>query len=132
MQYLSAEYRIRGVAPLLMHNGRLADPQQEIPKALKQLFSQRDKTDADLAEMARLEWYGALYLHDGKPYLPGDRLEATLIESAKKKKKGPNAKAGLLCEGNFLPRPGAAARCYRQALAEAEQLEATTPANRCQ
>lgn len=101
MKYLTANYEIRGVAPLLMHNGRLADPLSEMAKAMKKVSGKRDKTDADHAELARLEWYGSLYLHDGAPCIPGELVEAMLLEAAKKRKKGQQAKAGILCEKNF-------------------------------
>jgi hypothetical protein len=92
---------ITGVSPLIMHNGQLADPLNPLVKALKKLSSKRDKTEADLEELARLEWYGSLYLQDGAPCMPGELLEAHLVESAKKRKKGPQTKAGLYCNGNF-------------------------------
>ena len=101
MQYKSATFVIHGAAPIVMHNGRLADPQSEIVKAMKRLTSKRDKTDSDHAELARLEWYGGLYLDDGKPCIPSELVEAMLIEAAKKRKKGPAAKAGIICEKNF-------------------------------
>ena len=92
---------IIGVAPLVLHNGQLADPLHPLTKAIKKIASKRGKTEADLEELARLEWYGSLYLQDGAPCLPGEVLEAHLIESAKKRRKGPRARAGLYCEGNF-------------------------------
>jgi hypothetical protein len=95
-----ASYKITGVSPLLMHNGLLADPLNPVVKQLKKVSQKRDKTDADLEELARLEWYGSLYLDHGEPCIPGEVLEATLINAAKKKKKGPAAKAGLICDGN--------------------------------
>jgi hypothetical protein len=92
---------IIGVAPLVLHNGQLANPLHPLTKALKRIAAKRSKTEADLEELARLEWFGSLYLQDGAPCLPGELLEAHLIESAKKRKKGPQARAGLYCEGNF-------------------------------
>ena len=63
---------IEGTAPLLMHNIRLADPLNPIAKAMKAISSKRKKTDDDLAQLARLEFEGGLYvLPDLGPYLPG-------------------------------------------------------------
>jgi hypothetical protein len=93
--------RITSTAPILMHNGQLADPLNPFAKAMKAISSKRDKTEADFEELARLEWHGGLYLHAGKPCLPGEVLEATLINAAKKRKKGLQAKAGLICPENF-------------------------------
>lgn len=84
-----------------MHSGQLANPFNAYAKAMKKISSKRDKTEADLEELARLEWYGGLYIDKGIPCIPGEILEATLINAAKKKKKGVQAKAGLLCTENY-------------------------------
>lgn len=74
------KFRIVGDAPLLMHNGRLADPLDEFVKKIKKISGKRNKTDADHEEMARLEWYGALYLDDtGRIVVPSFVMEACLI-----------------------------------------------------
>ena len=97
----TAKYRLIGVAPLLQHNGQLADPLNRWSQALKKVSSKRAKTDADHEELARLEWYGSLYTENGHIVIPGPCMDATLINGAKKTKKGMQAKAGLLCENNF-------------------------------
>jgi hypothetical protein len=74
----------------------------DIAKQMKKIAGKRDKTDADLEELARLEWHGSLYLHDGRPCIPGEVLEAALITAAKKQKRGQQAQAGLLCPNNYL------------------------------
>lgn len=75
-------FRARGES-LLMHNGLLADPLNEWAKAISKVTSKRRKTEDDIAEIGRLEWYGGLYLMGGKPCLPGDVIQATLAEAAK-------------------------------------------------
>jgi hypothetical protein len=70
-------------------------------RELKKLTSKRDKTDADLAELAHVEWLGSLYLHEGAPCLPGELLEAVLLEAARKRRKGKQVAAGVYCDGNF-------------------------------
>lgn len=95
-QYAVYQCKIIGVTPLLLHNGILADPMNEISKLMKQVSGKRDKTEADYLELSRLEWYGSLYVHDGKLCLPSEMIEACLLESAKKKKKGVQAKAGII------------------------------------
>ncbi|MFC1531145.1 hypothetical protein ACFL5T_02760 [Gemmatimonadota bacterium] len=88
--------RLTGTAPLVMHNGQLADPLNEHTKALKQVTSKRKKTDADHEKMAHLEFLGSLYVNgDGEPIIPDRMLEAVIIEGAKKSKNGPQAKAGV-------------------------------------
>lgn len=84
-----------------MHNGQLADPMNKWAKALKVIQSKRKKTDSDYEEMARLQWYGGLYLADGKPCLPGEVIEATFTSAAKKNKVGTQAKMGMFCPGNY-------------------------------
>lgn len=97
-------FRIRGVSPLLMHNGQLADPSNWYSRAIKEISSKRAKTEADYEEMARLEWMGSLYLEQGEPCIPGYVIEATLIGrggAARKQKMGKQAAAGLYVTANF-------------------------------
>ena len=101
MAYKKLNFKITGVAPLLMHNGQLADPANDFSKKMRKVSSKRDKTDADFEELARLEWYGSLYLDDGKPCLPGEILEAAFVGAAKKQKKGKQAQAGIFCPGSY-------------------------------
>lgn len=83
-----------------MHNGRLANPLDPMTKALKAVTSKRGKTDADFEEAARIEFLGGLYVGTDGPCIPGEMIEATLVEAAKKVRRGPQAKAGLLSDGN--------------------------------
>jgi hypothetical protein len=96
-----ATYHLTGVAPLLQHNGQLADPLNPWVKAIKRISGKSKKTEADHEEMAHLEWMGSLYLVHGAPCIPGHAVKATLLNAAKTLKKGPTVKAGLLCEGHF-------------------------------
>jgi hypothetical protein len=98
----TAKYQLTGVSPLLLHNGRLADPLSVFSRALKEVTGKRNKTDADHEEAAKLEWFGSLYTEDNRIVIPGPCMTATLINAAKKRKKGIQAKAGLLCEANFV------------------------------
>lgn len=94
-------YKVRGVAPLIQHNGRLADPMYPYTKALKEISSKRSKTDADLIEMARLEWYGSLYVDSkGKIVLPSHVIEAGLISASKKNRQGQQSQAGMFLNDN--------------------------------
>lgn len=100
--YRTLRFKIRGVSPLLMHNGQLADPLNEWTKALKKITSKRKKTDADYAEMSRIEWYGSLYLKAKIPCVPGWVLEAVLINGSKKKRMGTQAKIAIFCDKDYL------------------------------
>jgi len=102
MQELS--FRIVGVSPLLMHNGRLVNPADEYTRKMKEVSSKRKKTDADYEEMARLEWFGGLYLADKEPCIPGYVFEACLIGrggAARKEKMGKEAAAALWVIDDF-------------------------------
>lgn len=94
--------KIRGLTPLLMHNGQLADPLNDATKALAKLTSKKNKTEADHLAVRKCEWEGGLYLDDkGSPCIPGELLEASLVEGAKKFKLGKVAKGGIIVFGNF-------------------------------
>ena len=101
MAYKSLSLKITGVSPLVLHCGQLANPLNRWSKAVKVISSKRQKTDADFEEMARLEWFGSLYLYNGKPCLPGEVLEAALVNGARKNKRGKQAQAGLMCPDNY-------------------------------
>lgn len=102
MDYKQLTFRLTGVSPLIVHNGQLANPLNRIAKEMKRVSGKRNKTDADFEELARLEFLGSLYVDaNGEPCIPGEVIEAMLVEAAKKSKRGPQAKAGVVCEGNF-------------------------------
>lgn len=89
---------ITGDAPLILHSGQTCDPLNKFSKALKQVSSKRAKTDADHAEMAKIEWYASLYTKDGKVCVPSEVMEAALVSGAKKLKLGNQAKATIFCQ----------------------------------
>lgn len=100
----SLKFRITGVAPLIMHSGLLADPLNKYTRAIKKISANRKKVDADFEDMARLEWYGSLYLKDGVPCLPGNNLEAALIgrgSAARSQKMGKQAAAALIVPDDY-------------------------------
>jgi len=87
-----------GMTPLIMHNGRLADPLDEYARALSKTSSIRKKTEADHEEMARLEFMGSLYVHDGRISIPGNNLRAAVVGpggGARQSKNGKKAAKGL-------------------------------------
>jgi len=98
-------FRIIGESPLVMHNGRLADPLDSISRKMKEVSSKRKKVDADHEELARLEWHGGLYLDEGRPCIPAENLEAALSGkggAARKEKMGKQAEAAMFLPGNAL------------------------------
>ena len=85
-----------GRTPLLMHNGVLADPLDERNIALASVTSKRVKTLADHREIARLEWFGGLWLHEGRPCIPGKAIKALMVDAAKTRNRGKSAKRACL------------------------------------
>jgi hypothetical protein len=101
----------------MMHNGQLASPLNAFAKEMKKLTSKKNKTDNTHMQMAYLEWLGGLYTSEGGqftvldegldiqgfgvPSVPGEAIEATLINAAKKNKLGLLFKAGVFVDGNF-------------------------------
>lgn len=100
MDIESMRLRITGTKRLVMHNGRLADPLDPITKDLARLTSKRSKTEADHFEISRVEWFGGLWLDDGKPCITCEALMATFVAAAKTRKKGDEAKVGLIVDSH--------------------------------
>lgn len=88
------EVTIQGIRPLIMHNGRLADPLDEHKKRLAVATNQKKKGDADHIRVARTEFEGGLYFDETLgPYLPPDNLQAVIERGAMRRKLGPIFKA---------------------------------------
>jgi hypothetical protein len=96
--YKELKFKITGVAPLILHNGQTADPLNQHSRSIAEIAGKKKKTEADHREMAKREWFAGLYLMNGEPCIPFQTIEAALIEGAKKEKRGPAAKAGILVE----------------------------------
>lgn len=101
----TVKFRLNGVGGMVMHNGHLADPQNSFAKQLKQYSGKRKKTDADFEAMSEIEFKGSLYLHENgnglEVVLPGDVLEASIINGAKKSKEGTLAKSAMFVDGQY-------------------------------
>lgn len=92
-------FHLTGVAPIILHNGRTANPLDPWSKALKGISSKRSKTDDDYAELMRIQWYASLYQNkEGQIILPSMMIEAALLNGAKKHKLGTLAKAALFVD----------------------------------
>lgn len=89
-------FHIRGIAPLLMHSGQLANPLNPLVKEMKVLTGQRKKTDDTHLELSRLEFRAGLYLNAaGQVVIPSEVLESCIIEGAKKAKLGKAFKSAI-------------------------------------
>lgn len=116
--YKQINLTIKGIVPLIMHNSfHLVNPRSTITKLLKSITSKRSKVDDDHLLIGHLEWIASLYMTEdievsldktnlvyscsGVPCIPGESLEAMLIQAGKKHKLGQQAKTGIICDGNF-------------------------------
>lgn len=81
---------LKGTTPLLVHNVRLADPQDKITKAIAKITAKKRKmTEEDRAEVERLEWYGGLYTNgDAGPVMPTKNIKRCLVETGKVTRQG--------------------------------------------
>lgn len=82
----------------MMHNVRLADPDEPIVKRIAEMTDKKkDMTDADRLEVARLKFLGGLY-YDSElgPYLPAANIFASLISAARKTRRGLDVEAAVI------------------------------------
>ena len=108
------QFRVTGITPILTHNGQTADPLNQFARAMKKCSGKRNKTDEDLEEMSRLEWWAGLYIDnpptiDGASVTPADGskliipahlLDSCIREGARKSKMGKQASAGCIVNGD--------------------------------
>jgi hypothetical protein len=97
MAWQTISYKLTSSAPLIMHNGQMADPLNKWAILKKQIASKRNKTEADLREIAHIEFLGSLYMDENGPILPDFMIDAMVINGAKKSKEGMIAKSGCFC-----------------------------------
>lgn len=92
--------KFTGVRPLLMHNGRLADPTDEIVKAMKLITDKGSKkmTESDHENRNALEYKGSLYWDEKLgPYIPNDNIERCIQLGAQKSRQGKDVAAVVFC-----------------------------------
>lgn len=85
------DFHIKGIAPLLMHNIRLADPLDPITKALAELtrIPTKKKTEEIHAQIARLEFNGGLYFDETiGPHIPANNIDKMIYDGATAQKLG--------------------------------------------
>ena len=80
---------IEGETPLLMHNGRTANPLDEFAKKMRIITSKKKKTEEDLENLMSIQWEAGLYWNDELGvYMPVENLLAALLKACKKHKLG--------------------------------------------
>lgn len=90
-------FKITGVAPMLMHSDRFANPLDPATKAHKELTSKRKKTDEDIAAIAESEWKGSLYWSkEIGIFMPTMNVRKSLIEGARLNKLGKHIERAVI------------------------------------
>lgn len=89
--YQEMNVTIEGVLPLMMGNGVAADPLNPMVKERNKVSRIKNKTDAHHIELERIDWDMGLYLDGNAIVLPAENFNASLIEGARKTKKGKQA-----------------------------------------
>ena len=79
---------LRGTKPLLMHNIQLANPDNVWAKRISEVTKRRKKTEEDRLDLARLEWFGSLYVEQGRVVMPTTNVLKCFKETAKITKEG--------------------------------------------
>lgn len=112
MDYKKIKLEMTGLAPLIMHNGQMANPLNNVSREIKKVSGKRKKTDDDFMLMSKLEMLGGVYVSEepvfevsgynikltsaGRLAIPSDNWESCIIESAKRLRLGKQAKAGII------------------------------------
>lgn len=92
---MNINIEVIGTSPLLMHNPRMVDPEFELNRQIKVLTAKRKKTDEDLKNVEKLEWYGGLYEQDGIIVQPTSKLRKCIVNTAKISKQGKSIERAL-------------------------------------
>lgn len=84
-----------GSTPLLCHNIALADPDNPIVQEISTYTSKRKKTEDDRRAIERLEWFGGLYIEDGRVVIPTGNIRKSIIDAGKVSKQGTQVSRAL-------------------------------------
>lgn len=94
---------LTGTSPLLQHNVQLADPDNKFTKEIATYTAKRKKTEDDRRMIGRLEWFGGLYLSDGRPIMPTSWMRKCIINAGKISKLGTAVARGLAFNDLHVP-----------------------------
>jgi hypothetical protein len=97
---------IEGVAPLLMHNARLANPADPIVREIKSITGKHHtkKTETDELRLIELEFLGGLYENEvAGVHVPGVNVEGCLRDGARISSKGKTIESGAQVDPEFIP-----------------------------
>lgn len=85
---MNITFELTGTQPLLCHNISLADPDNPIVAEIATYTGKRKKTEDDRRAIERLEWYGGLYIDNGRPVLPTANIRKSFIRAGTISKLG--------------------------------------------
>jgi len=105
------EVKLTSATPLLMHNGRLANPDDKYVRRMSLLHTDKKRKGADKdairAELARVEWEGGLYHSETESggddfgaYLPNPWIRKMLIEAARLTRSGKQVERAVTVFGH--------------------------------
>ena len=98
---------LQGTSPLLMHNPQMVDPEFDINRQIKALTDKRKKTDEDMRQIEKLEWFGGLYTaQNGDGCIvtqPTSKVRKCLINTARISKMGKSIERAISFEQLNVP-----------------------------
>jgi len=96
--------KLTGTRPMLMHNGRLANPLDPHTRAIKAIAGKKKKTDADYANLALLESRGGMYEAPGDVIgLPIENVWTSLRDAGRAFKIGKQIEQALIPSPEIVP-----------------------------
>ena len=101
---MEIRFKLTSVRPMMMHNGRLANPLDPYVQELKKYTSKRSKTEEDLARIMEIETRGGCYeTPDGLLAQPTEAVWASFHEAAKAYKRGKDLERALIPTPEMVP-----------------------------
>lgn len=99
-----ANIHIKGITPLLIHNGRTASPLDLYAKRMKEITSKRKKTEEDIRNLLMIQWEASLYWDkEIGLYMPTENMLACTLKACKKHKMGPQVAGFVFDESIGFP-----------------------------
>ena len=89
---------IRGVSPLLTHNGAEGlDTFSPLAREIEEITKRRPRTATDEAKLRELECQRGLYVDaEGRPTFPAEGIRTVIEAAARKSKEGPSVREGIV------------------------------------
>ena len=92
---------LRGIRPIILHNGRTADPLDPWAKKIKSISSKKKKTEEDHEMMSEIEFEAGLYWSDKLGvYMPTDNLQRMFLDACKKIRMGRES-IGIMIDAEY-------------------------------